>query len=346
MAQRDFPQLVVSQPSRISYAFIVATLVFVGWLQLATPLLATLFAYLALTRLHFLKGRGKWLAIVFFLLLVSAVSYGLAYSINQAVKTLPEIADTAIPSIIQLAREHQIELPFTDYDSLKDMAFDAVKSQVHYLSSFANFARGATKQFVFLILGVVVAISLFLNPRLELDREAHAIRNNLYSLCCDEIAARFKAFYRSFAIVMGAQVTIAVINTALTAIFVAAVQLPYAVVIIGLTFLCGLLPVIGNLISNTIIVGIGFTLSPRMALAALVFLVVVHKLEYFLNSKIIGERIRNPLWLTLLALVVGEKLMGVPGMILAPVVLNYIRIEASDIEVRVDGPHDSSSPNS
>ena len=38
--------------------------------------------------------------------------------------------------------------------------------------------------------------------------------------------------------------------------------------------------------------------------------------------------------------------MGVPGMILAPVVLNYIRIEASDIEVRVDGPHDSSSPNS
>ena len=73
------------------------------------------------------------------------------------------------------------------------------------------------------------------------------------------------------------------------------------------------------------IVGIGFTVSPKMALAALVFLVVIHKLEYFLNSKIIGQRIRNPLWLTLLALVLGEKLMGVPGMILAPVVLNYLR---------------------
>jgi predicted PurR-regulated permease PerM len=106
------------------------------------------------------------------------------------------------------------------------------------------------------------------------------------------------------------------------------------VVVVGMTFLCGLVPVIGNLISNTVIVGIGFTVSPKMALAALVFLVVVHKLEYFLNSKIIGRRIRNPLWLTLLALVLGEKLMGIPGMILAPVVLNYIRMEASQIEVK------------
>ena len=107
-----------------------------------------------------------------------------------------------------------------------------------------------------------------------------------------------------------------------------------AVVVIGVTFLCGLIPVIGNLVSNTVIVGIGFTVSPKMALTALVFLVVIHKLEYFLNSKIIGQRIHNPLWLTLLALVLGEKLMGISGMILAPVVLNYIRMEASRIEVK------------
>jgi predicted PurR-regulated permease PerM len=33
----------------------------------------------------------------------------------------------------------------------------------------------------------------------------------------------------------------------------------------------------------------------------------------------------------LLALIVGEGLLGVPGMILAPVVLNYVRLEASCI---------------
>jgi predicted PurR-regulated permease PerM len=56
---------------------------------------------------------------------------------------------------------------------------------------------------------------------------------------------------------------------------------------------------------------------------------VIHKLEYFLNSKIIGSRIKNPMWLTLIGIVIGEKLLGIPGMILAPVVLHYIKVEAS-----------------
>jgi predicted PurR-regulated permease PerM len=37
--------------------------------------------------------------------------------------------------------------------------------------------------------------------------------------------------------------------------------------------------------------------------------------------------------LTLFGLIVGEKLMGVPGMILSPVILNYLRVEMSKIEV-------------
>ncbi|MEK7706912.1 MAG: AI-2E family transporter, partial [Verrucomicrobiota bacterium] len=96
-------------------------------------------------------------------------------------------------------------------------------------------------------------------------------------------------------------------------------------------------PIIGNIISNTLSVGVGFTISPQMALIALIFLVVIHKLEYFLNSKIIGDRIKNPMWLTLIGIVLGEKLMGVPGMILAPVVLHYIKVEASRNKAGDDG---------
>jgi predicted PurR-regulated permease PerM len=64
-----------------------------------------------------------------------------------------------------------------------------------------------------------------------------------------------------------------------------------------------------------------------------VFLILIHKLEYFLNSKIIGGWTRNPVWLTLIGLIIGEELMGIPGMVLAPVVLNYIRVEMSKIDV-------------
>jgi predicted PurR-regulated permease PerM len=326
-----------AKPARFSFYFMLSLLVLVVGLHLATPLLAALFTYLALSRLTFFKKGGKWLAVAIILVLLAGAAYGLGYVINQTVRSLPEIADKSIPSIIDWAKGYGIELPFTDYESLKDAAMESVKGEARYLGSVAKFARGAASEFLLLIAGCVVAISVFLNPSFELGRTPGVAPRNLYSLCSEAIAARFTALYQSFVTVMGAQLIISAINTVLTGIFVFSVHLPYAPVVIGMTFLCGLLPVVGNLISNTIVVMIGFTVSPRMALIGLIFLVVVHKLEYFLNSKIVGWRIRNPLWLTLLALIIGERLLGVPGMILAPVVLNYIKLEAERITTGAPG---------
>ena len=334
MAQANWGPALMTRRARMSYVFMLVTFILIMYFHLATPLLAALFAYLALEKLHFVNFRRKWLTVSLFVVLVSALAYGLGIFINQTVRTLPEIAHKVVPTVIQWAKEKEIELPFTDYDSLRELMLDSVTSQVAYLGSFAKVARGATTELVFLVAGCVVAISLFINPSMDLDRGSHRLRNNLYSLSCDEITERFRKFYKSFSTVMGAQIIISAINTVFTAIFILATGLPYALVMVGVTFLCGLLPVIGNLISNTMIVGIGFTISPRMALAALIFLIVIHKLEYFLNCKIIGDRIRNPLWLTLLGLIIGERLMGVPGMILAPVMLNYLKIETQCIEVQ------------
>ncbi len=327
-------------PARFSYLFMAGLLVLVVWLKLATPLLAALFTYLALTLLSLPKRGGRWFAVGIFVICLSGLVYGLGHFLNQTVKALPEIADKSIPSILAWAKANQIELPFSDYDSLKEVAFDTVKGEVKVLGSFARLARGASLHILFLAAGCVIGISLFLNPRFELRRPDSKPSGDLYSSCCREVAERFAVFYRSFVTVMGAQVIISAFNTVLTAIFVFTFGLPYAVVVLGMTFLCGLLPVVGNLLSNTVIVGIGFTVSPKMALFALIFLVVVHKLEYFLNSKIVGWRIRNPLWLTLLGLLVGERLLGIPGMILAPVVLNYLRLEGSSL------PADTPQPDS
>src|SRR5258708_37134205 len=131
--------------------------------QLATPLLGALFTYLALSRLALPKRGGKPLAVIVFLLFLFGAVYGLGYFIHQTVHALPEIADKAIPSVIDTAQRNGVELPFTDYDSLKDLAFDTVKSEVRYLGSFAKFARGATADLLFLLVGTLVAMSLFLN---------------------------------------------------------------------------------------------------------------------------------------------------------------------------------------
>jgi predicted PurR-regulated permease PerM len=313
---------------RISFVFIVSTLVVVGWLHLATPLITALFAYFALDKLNF-TGR-KWAALTLFILLACGIFYGFAYFLKQAFVALPQIVSESVPSIIQYAQSHGLALPFDDVNSLKVLLLDTIRAQLRYLG---NFARIATKEFIFLVIGLAVAISIFFDPKLDLGRGDYAIKNNLYSLCCDQIAARFRSIYHSFATVMGAQIIISVINTLLTTIFVLSISLPYSAVVIGSTFLCGMIPIIGNLISNSVIVGLAFTISPQLAVAALVFLVALHKLEYFLNSKIIGDRIKNPFWLTLLGLILREKLLGIPGMVLASVILNYIKVEASQVAV-------------
>ncbi len=321
----------MTKPARISYWFIFLTIVCVGWLHLATPLLAALFSYFVLSKLSF-GTRGKWLPVSLFVIVILGVSSALVYFANQSIKALPKIIETTVPSIITWADAHDIDLPFDDFQELKAQAMNMAK-EARYVGNFADYAKILTTQAVFLLIGCVVAVSLFFNAQVVLDRASHKVKHNLYAGCADEIAQRFRSFYHSFVTVMGAQIIISSINTALTSIFVVAVGLPHAVVVVGITFLCGMLPVIGNLISNTVIVAISFTVSPNLAVGALVFLVVIHKLEYLLNSKIIGDRIKNPIWLTLLGLILGEKLMGIPGMILAPVILNYLKVEASKIEI-------------
>jgi predicted PurR-regulated permease PerM len=310
----------------ISYAFFVLILVAVGALQLTTVFVTILFAYLMLRALPF--GKYKWASIGLFLIFLAALFYGFAFFVRHAIIVLPEIASKAIPVIVHFATERGIVLPFTDIESLKTLVLESIQETVVYLGGYAGVA---TKQFVLVIVGVVVAISIFINPTLDFDQSPRPL--NLYSLHCARVAQLFRSFYENFEKVMSAQVIISGINTVLTSAFVYASSLPYAAIVIVLTFLCGLLPVIGNIISNTVIVGIAFTISPQFAGWALLFLVAIHKLEYFLNSKIIGGRIRHPMWLTLLALLVGERLLGIPGIILAPVVLSFIKVEASKFEI-------------
>jgi len=322
----------MTTPVRVSYAALAVTLVLAAGLHLGPPLLAILFSYFALCKLLAVT-KNKWVAFVLFVLVVAGIGWGAAYFTRAAIRELPEVADSSLPSASAWAQARRIELPFTDFDSLKAFVIDAFKEETNYLKDVASFARNATTFLIFVAIGIVAAVSLFFNSQLDLSRNVPASRNNLYSVFCAELSARFRDFYRSFATVMGAQITISLINTVLTAVFVLAVRLPDAPLLIALTFLCGLLPIVGNLVSNTIIVCVAFTVSLKIALIALIFLIAIHKLEYFLNSTIIGDRIRNPIWLMLLALIVGERLMGIPGMVLAPVVLNYLRVEMSKIEV-------------
>lgn len=148
--------------------------------------------------------------------------------------------------------------------------------------------------------------------------------------------ARLVALHNAFRNVVFAQVRIAAINAVLTGIYLivilpmAGVELPLRKTMVAVTFFVGLLPVLGNLISNTILVIIGLSHSLHIAMTSLLFLMTIHKLEYFLNAKIIGQHIDARTWELLVAMLVMESIFGIPGVIAAPVFYAYVKKELSD----------------
>jgi predicted PurR-regulated permease PerM len=149
------------------------------------------------------------------------------------------------------------------------------------------------------------------------------------------LIARAAILAHSFRRLAFAQVRVSGINTLITAIYLwvvlplCGVELPLVKTMIAVTFVAGLMPLIGNLNSNTVIVVVSLSDSLGAALGSLAFLVTLHKFEYLVNARIIGGEIRARSWELLLAMLVMESLFGLPGLVAAPVYYSNLKDELS-----------------
>ena len=64
-----------------------------------------------------------------------------------------------------------------------------------------------------------------------------------------------------------------------------------------------------------------------IAVASLAYLVVIHKLEYFLNARIVGTQINARAWELLSAMLVMESAFGLPGLVAAPICYAWLKDE-------------------
>ena len=137
----------------------------------------------------------------------------------------------------------------------------------------------------------------------------------------------------AFRRIVFAQVRISALNTLFTAVYLAVVlpmfgvHLPLTKTMIVVTFIVGLLPVVGNLLSNTVIFVISLAHSPGVAVSSLAYLILIHKLEYFLNARIVGARINARAWELLTAMLLMESLFGLAGLVAAPICYAWLKDE-------------------
>jgi predicted PurR-regulated permease PerM len=148
-----------------------------------------------------------------------------------------------------------------------------------------------------------------------------------------ELSERARRLGEAFQRVVFAQLRISALNTLFTAVYLEVVlrlfdiHIPLSKTLIVVTFVAGLLPVVGNLVSNAMIVVVSLAVSFEAAVASLAFLVVIHKLEYFLNARIVGARIKAASWELLLAMLLMEAVFGLPGLVAAPIYYAYLKDE-------------------
>jgi predicted PurR-regulated permease PerM len=233
---------------------------------------------------------------------------------------LARMADILASSRASLPRWVSDYLP-PDADSLSAIIVEWLRA---HASDLQRAGRAMGIGLVHILIGMIIgAIICF--------REAKG--GGEASLLLREGAERMRTLAQAFRGVVFAQVKISAVNTVLTSIYLVGVlpmlgvNLPFAKALIAVTFFCGLLPVIGNLISNTVIVVVSLSVSFPVALGSLAFLVIIHKLEYFLNARIVGGEIKASVWEILCAMIVFEAAFGLPGLVAAPVFYAYGKSE-------------------
>lgn len=193
-----------------------------------------------------------------------------------------------------------------------------------HASELQQFGRETGRLFAHILIGMIVGALVSL-------REAYA--PEAHGPLARALGDRLQRLRVAFRRVVFAQLRISAINTALTAAYLAlvlpafGVSLPLTKTMIVVTFFAGLLPVVGNLISNTVIVVVSLANSAAIAFASLAFLVLVHKLEYLLNARIVGVQIRSSAWELLTAMLVMESAFGLPGLVAAPIAYAWLKDE-------------------
>ena len=272
------------------------------WLHLLPALLAGLLVYelvhltAPLWQRHLSNERAKVVAVSALAVLVvglvtAAVAWLVVYLRGEGHLT------RLLQKMAQIINQARATLPASVTENLPDNADQLRETAVRWLESHARGLQTAGEDFgralVHILIGLVVGGIVSLT-----DVRPHNFDRPLARALAERIARLANAFRR----IVFAQVRISAVNTTLTALFLLVglrlfgVHLPLLKTLIAITFLVGLLPVVGNLISN-------------------------------LNARIVGGQIRARAWELLIAMLIMESAFGLAGIVAAPIYYAYLKDE-------------------
>ncbi|MFO1313821.1 MAG: hypothetical protein U1F41_17340 [Burkholderiales bacterium] len=274
------------------------------------------------------NDRAKLVVVGLLAVVVVGLVSALAFAVVVFVRSDPDGPATLLSQFADVVLRARAALPAWLADFMPSDQDEVNATLAGWLKGHASdlgvAGRDVGRALVYSILGMVVGAMVALR---------HELAHRPLGPLAAALATRATNLGNAFRSIVFAQVRISLINTAFTAVYLAVllpafgVDLPLRKTLIAITFVAGLLPVVGNLISNTFIVVTSLSVSGEVALASLAYLVIIHKLEYFLNARIIGGRIQARAWELLVAILAMEAAFGIAGVVAAPIYYAFLKDE-------------------
>ena len=276
-----------------------------------------------------LAGLPRWSQVLAATLVMVAplalLFLGLSHSrsfLSEAPLQYRELLDYVARTVLELRQK----LPPDLASLLPEGTVEVQRTIANYLGAKAGMLAlagrawlgGVLHAYVGLLIGALAAV----RPSMALQRPL-----------AQQLHLRITRFGEAFRQIVAAQFWIAAFNTLLTAAFLLFVlplwdlALPYTPALITLTFVAGLVPIVGNLVCNAVITIVGLSVSPGAAVACLAFLVLIHKAEYLINAKVVGQQTHIRVWELLTVLFVAESIFGPAGLVAAPLFYAYAKKE-------------------
>ncbi len=277
------------------------------------------------------RGGPRLLALVLVAGILTALVSLAVLSLLSVLRSSHETLPALFQRMAEIIEHSRARLPSwvsenlpADTDDLRSVVVDMLR---RHADMFQTAGAGLGRALAQVLIGFVIGALLSLESADMSDS-----RGPLTSAFARRAVRLGLAFRRVFF----AQFWISGINTIFSSVYLliilpaAGIHLPFTNTLILITFLAGMIPILGNLISNAIIVTVSLSQSLGVAFSALGFLVLIHKLEYFLNARIIGSHIRARAWELLMAMLILESACGVPGLVAAPLYYAYLKDELGD----------------
>jgi predicted PurR-regulated permease PerM len=259
------------------------------------------------------------------ILLIAGIS--LYYSFKYMAIDVKNLINDSQPLIIKFLQE--IGITIESVEEINEKIFEYLKTNIGILTTSAGLMF---KVLIGIVFGIIFHFS-------KIESKSNS---TLEGFIINDMKKYSKIIFNSFKNIMEIQVLVSIMNTTIISFVALGLTyilygqfLPYWYILIPLTALFSLIPVIGNIIINILLLMTTIQISVYYVLVGIGLFLVIHKLELIVIGKKMKEKVNIPFSFILISMLIGNLLFhSMSGMLLGMVIMLSLSNIAKRIKIK------------